>query len=89
MVTEASAELEGPSGRYVLCNYGLPSSAVRNLIQQILRTDCRPKYDDLLSNPTADTQAAGHTRASAAYKQKVGLLAELSVHCQLLPCCAR
>lgn len=44
MVTEAGAELEGPSGR--------------------------PKYDDLLSKPTSDAQAAGHTRASAAYKQK-------------------
>ncbi|DBA76745.1 TPA: hypothetical protein ACH3X2_008775 [Trebouxia sp. C0005] len=44
MVTEAGAELEGPSGR--------------------------PKYDDLLSNPTSDAQAAGHMRASAEYKQK-------------------
>ncbi|DBA81928.1 hypothetical protein WJX77_005299 [Trebouxia sp. C0004] len=30
----------------------------------------RPKYDDLLSNPTSDAQAAGHMRASAVYKQK-------------------
>lgn len=30
----------------------------------------RPKYDDLLSNPTSDAQATGHTRAGAAYKAK-------------------
>ncbi len=42
----------------------------------------RPKYDDLLSNPTSDAQAAGHTRASAAYKQKAGPAD--NAHCQMM-----
>lgn len=30
----------------------------------------RPKYDDLLSNPTTEAQIPGHTRITAAYKAK-------------------
>ena len=32
---------------------------------------CRPKYDDLLSDPTTEAQTHGHTRVSAVYKAKV------------------
>ena len=42
----------------------------------------RPKYDDLLSNPTSDAQAAGHMRASAEYKQKAGPAD--CAHCQMM-----
>lgn len=34
-------------------------------------TASRPKYDDLLSNPTTETQTVGHTRETSAYKAKV------------------
>lgn len=33
----------------------------------------RPKYDDLLSDPTTEAQTVGHTRVAAAYKAKVCL----------------
>ncbi len=72
MVTETGSELEGPSGRCLigLLNLHVQSHSHLTLYCQS-RSDCRPKYDDLLSNPTSDAQAAGHTRSSAAYKAKV------------------
>lgn len=62
--------LEGPSGRYLPLLIHFAGSGALCVYCVFVY---RPKYDDLLSNPTSDAQATGHTRAGAAYKAKVCL----------------
>lgn len=75
MVTESNAEAEGPHGRcaqHTVCQ--VVKQKQKQQVAPVLEFSAsRPKYDDLLSNPTTEAQTVGHTRVAAVYKAKVCL----------------